>query len=139
MNIRGSGKKAVRLDLTPLIDVVFLLLIFFMVSTTFDRQTILKVALPEASEQPVEEQEREEISVTIDEQGHLYINDEELIKHDLDTLMRAMTKASGDRSDIPVLVSSDKRAPFQSAIMVMDAVGQLGFSKLSFVARQNKE
>ena len=139
MKIRGSGKKAVRLDLTPLIDVVFLLLIFFMVSTTFDRQTILKVALPEASEQAIEEQEREEIAITIDEKGHFYINDEELITHDLDTLKRAMTKASGDLVDIPVLVSSDKQAPFQSAIMVMDAAGQLGMSKLSFIARQTSE
>ena len=140
MKIRGSGKQNVRLDLTPLIDVVFLLLIFFMVSTTFDRQTILKVALPEASEQAVqEEQEREEIFITIDEQGRFYINDEELITHDLDTLKRAMTKAADNRTDIPVLVSSDKRAPFQSAIMVMDAVGQLGFSKLSFMARHTNE
>ena len=139
MKIRGSGKKTVRLDLTPLIDVVFLLLIFFMVSTTFDRQTKLKVALPEASEQAAEEQDREEIAITIDEQGHFYINDEELITHDLDTLMRAMTKAADDRSDVPVMVSSDKQAPFQSAIMVMDAVGQLGFSKLSFMARQTNE
>ena len=140
MKIRGSGKQNVRLDLTPLIDVVFLLLIFFMVSTTFDRQTILKVALPEASEQAVqEEQQREEIFITIDEQGRFYINDEELITHDLDTLKRAMTKAADNRTDIPVLVSSDKQAPFQSAITVMDAVGQLGFSKLSFIARQTNE
>lgn len=139
MNIRASGKKNVRLDLTPLIDVVFLLLIFFMVSTTFDKQTQLKVALPEASEQAAEDQERDEIAITIDKQGHFYINNEELITHDLDTLKRAMTKVSDDRTDIPVLVSSDRQAPFQSAIMVMDAVGQLGLSRLSFIARQTNE
>ena len=139
MNIRSSGRQKVTLDLTPLIDVVFLLLIFFMVSTTFDKQTQLKVELPEASEQAAEDQEKDQIAITIDAQGHFYINDEELITHDLDTLMRAMTKISGDRTDLPVLVSSDKQAPFQAAIMVMDAVGQLGMSRLSFVAQQTPE
>ena len=139
MNIRSSGRQRVTLDLTPLIDVVFLLLIFFMVSTTFDKQTQLKVDLPEASEQAAEDQEKDQIAITIDAQGHFYINDEELITHDLDTLMRAMTKISGDRTDLPVLVSSDKQAPFQAAIMVMDAVGQLGMSRLSFVAQQTPE
>ena len=139
MNIRSSGRQKVTLDLTPLIDVVFLLLIFFMVSTTFDKQTQLKVELPEASEQAAEDQEKDQIAITIDAQGHFYINDEELITHDLDTLMRAMTKVSGDRTDLPVLVSSDKQAPFQAAIMVMDAVGQLGLSRLSFVAQQTPE
>ncbi len=139
MNIRSSGRQKVTLDLTPLIDVVFLLLIFFMVSTTFDKQTQLKVDLPEASEQAAEDQEKDQIAITIDAQGHFYINDEELITHDLDTLMRAMSKISGDRTDLPVLVSSDKQAPFQAAIMVMDAVGQLGMSRLSFVAQQTPE
>ncbi len=139
MNIRSSGRQKVTLDLTPLIDVVFLLLIFFMVSTTFDKQTQLKVDLPEASEQAAEDQEKDQIAITIDAQGHFYINDEELITHDLDTLMRAMSKISGDRKDLPVLVSSDKQAPFQAAIMVMDAVGQLGLSRLSFVAQQTPE
>jgi biopolymer transport protein ExbD len=139
MNIRSSGRQKVTLDLTPLIDVVFLLLIFFMVSTTFDKQTQLKVALPEASEQAVENQEKDQIDITIDAQGHFYINDEELVTHDVDTLMRAMTKVAVDRTDMVVLVSSDKQAPFQAAIMVMDAVGQLGLSRLSFVAQQTDE
>jgi biopolymer transport protein ExbD len=139
MNIRSSGRQKVTLDLTPLIDVVFLLLIFFMVSTTFDKQTQLKVALPEASEQAAENQEKDQIDITIDAQGHFYINDEELVTHDVDTLMRAMTKVAVDRTDMVVLVSSDKQAPFQAAIMVMDAVGQLGLSRLSFVAHQTDE
>lgn len=138
MNIRNTGRQKVSLDLTPLIDVVFLLLIFFMVSTTFDKQTQLKVDLPEASEQAAQEPEKNQIAITIDAKGHLYINDEELITHDVDTLKRAMLRVSGERTDIPVLVSSDKQAPFQSAVMVMDAVGQLGLSRMSFVAQQTQ-
>ncbi len=136
MNIRSTGKQPLTLDITPLIDVVFLLLIFFMVSTTFDRQTQLKVNLPQASEQATEDLEKEQIFITIDAKGHFYINDEELITHDLDTLKRALTKLSEQRKDIPLLVSSDKQAPFQAAVMVMDAAGQLDLTRLSFVVRQ---
>jgi len=139
VNIRNSGRQKVTLDLTPLIDVVFLLLIFFMVSTTFDKQTQLKVDLPEASEQAAEDQEKDQIAITIDVNGHFYINDEELITHDLETLKRALSKFSAERTDVPVLVSSDKQAPFQAAVMVMDAVGQVGLTRLSFVARQTDE
>ena len=139
MNMRNPRRQKVTLDLTPLIDVVFLLLIFFMVSTTFDKQTQLKVDLPEASQQPAEEPEDNQIAITIDAKGRFYINDEELIKLDVDTLIRAMAKVSSDRTDMHVLVSGDKQAPFQAVIMVMDAVGQLGLSRLSFVAQQTYE
>lgn len=139
MNIRNSGRQKVTLDLTPLIDVVFLLLIFFMVSTTFDKQSQLKVDLPQVSEQAEEDQEKDQIALTIDAKGHFYINDEELITHDLDTLKRALSKFSTERTDLPVLVSSDKQAPFQAAVMVMDAAGQLGLTRLSFVVRQTDE
>jgi len=135
MNLRIRTRQAVTLDLTPLIDVVFLLLIFFMVSTTFDKQTQLKVDLPEASPQVSEDSETDQIKITIDPQGHFYVNDQELVTHDLETLMRALRKVAGGREDLPVIVSSDRNAPFQAAIMVMDAAGQLNLNRLSFVAR----
>lgn len=137
MNLRTRSRPAVTLDLTPLIDVVFLLLIFFMVSTTFDKQTQLKVDLPEASQQVAEDGEPDQIKITIDPLGHFYVNDQELVTHDLETLMRALRKVTGDREDLPIIVSSDKNAPFQAAIMVMDAAGQLNLSRLSFVARHS--
>ena len=135
MDLRPRQRQNVTLDLTPLIDVVFLLLIFFMVSTTFDRQTELKVELPEASEQEVEELEQEEIRVQIDRNGHFYVNEKELVTHDLPTLMRAIRQAS-EEDNPSIIVESDKQAPFQAAITVMDAVGQLGLTHLSFAADQ---
>ncbi|WP_293646911.1 ExbD/TolR family protein [Thiolapillus sp.] len=139
MNIRPSRRsRNVLVDMTPLIDVVFLLLIFFMVSTTFDKQTQLKVDLPEASAQAEENQDQKTIAITIDAKGQFYLDDQELVTHDVDTLKRALQKAAADRTDIPVTVTSDKQAPFQAVMMVMDAAGQLGLSHLSFLARSSQ-
>jgi len=139
MNIRPSRRsRNVLVDMTPLIDVVFLLLIFFMVSTTFDKQTQLKVDLPEASAQTKEEQDLKTIAITIDARGQFYLDDQELVTHDVDTLKRALQKAAAGTTDIPITVTSDKQAPFQAVMMVMDAAGQLGLSHLSFLARSSE-
>jgi biopolymer transport protein ExbD len=135
MNLRPRRPEPPRVELTPLIDVVFLLLIFFMVSTTFDKQTRLEVDLPEAETVAQPEQEPEQIAITIDVNGHFYVNDEELVRHDLDTLKATLRKIADGRDDLPVVISGDKAAPYQAAMTVMDAAGQLGLSRLSFVAR----
>ena len=140
MNIRPRQRPEVHLDLTPLIDVVFLLLIFFMVSTTFDKQTQLQVDLPEASEQEYDKTPKDEIRIQIDRNGHFYVNEKELVTHDIETLMRAIRQEREQfkEKDLPIVVESDKQAPFQAAVMVMDAVGQLGLSRLSFAADQTE-
>ncbi len=136
MNIRPARRQRNALvDMTPLIDVVFLLLIFFMVSTTFDKQTQLKVDLPEASAIPEEQKEQKVIEVVVDSKGRFYIDDRELVTHDVETLKRALKKLAEGRVDLPVRVTSDRQAPFQAVIMVMDAAGQLGMSRLSFLTR----
>ena len=136
MNIRPSRRKrSVLVDMTPLIDVVFLLLIFFMVSTTFDKQTQIKVDLPEASNQAEENKETRTLAIAIDAKGHFFLNEQELVTHDLATLKRALGQAAGEHTDIPVIVTSDKQAPFQAVMTVMDAAGQLGLTRLSFLAK----
>ena len=140
MNIRPSRRsRNVLVDMTPLIDVVFLLLIFFMVSTTFDKQTEIKVDLPEASAQADQDQDKKTIAITVDAKGHFYVDDQELVTHDADTLKRALQKVAGEDVDIPVAVTSDRRAPFQAVMTVMDVAGQLGFSHLSFLARSAED
>ena len=139
MNLRPRRAEPPRIDLTPLIDVVFLMLIFFMVSTTFDKQTQLKVELPEASPQQEEEDVApKRIDITIDAQGQFYVNERELVKHDAETLKRAMLKVADGETDLPVLVSGDRNAPLQSMMTVLDVAAQLGMSHLSFVARQHE-
>jgi biopolymer transport protein ExbD len=136
MNTRPTRRsRRVLLDMTPLIDVVFLLLIFFMVSTTFDKQTAIKVDLPEASNRAEENKQPQHIAISIDAKGHFYLNDQELVTHDLATLKRALEKAAADNKVIPIVVTSDKQAPFQAVMTVMDAADQLGLTRLSFLAK----
>lgn len=138
MNLRPRRIAPPRVDITPLIDVVFLMLIFFMVSTTFDKQTQLKVELPAAQ---IVEQQREnpqEIEITIDPDGKFYINGQELVQHDTKTLYQSLLKISDGRKDLPLIVSGDRNAPLQSMMTVMDVAAQLGMPQLSFVARQQQ-
>jgi biopolymer transport protein ExbD len=136
VNLRPRRAEPPRVDITPLIDVVFLMLIFFMVSTTFDKETQLKVDLPEASSQTQTEAEPDKIEITIDARGQYYVNERELIKHDADTLRRTLEKTADGRPDLPIIVSGDRQAPLQAMMTVLDVAAQLGMSRLSFVARQ---
>lgn len=137
MNLRPKRQQDSNLvDITPLIDVVFLLLIFFMVSTTFDKETRLKVDLPEASTEASASPVEEKIEIVIDPSGHFFVNNEELIRHDLHTLKKALWNISQGRPDIPVVITGDKSAPYQAAMTVLDAAGQMGLTRLSFVARK---
>ncbi len=136
MNLRPRRSEPPRVDITPLIDVVFLMLIFFMVSTTFDKQTQLKVDLPEASAEDTVEQPDDKIDITIDAQGQFYVNERELVKHDAATLRRTLEKIANGRDDLPIVVSGDRNAPLQSMMTVLDVAAQLNMARLSFVTRQ---
>ncbi len=134
MNMRPRRPEPPRVDITPLIDVVFLMLIFFMVSTTFDKQSQLKVDLPSAEAVEQKAPQPDKIEVTIDAKGHFYVNEQELVSHDAATLRRAIEKVANGRLDIPVIVTGDRKAPLQAMVTVMDVAAQLGMSKLSVTA-----
>lgn len=134
MNLKPRRRNRPSLDMTPLIDVVFLLLIFFMVSTTFDKQTHLKVDLPEASTVAPTETDDDRINLTIDAGGHFYVNDREVINTDVDTLKRALEKAAKGNLSLPVIITVDRNSPFQTTMTAMDAAAQAGLSQLRFVA-----
>ena len=137
MNLRPRRSEPPRVDSTPLIDVVFLMLIFFMVSTTFDKQTQLKVELPSADTIETAEEPPEKIEITIDAKGNFYVNERELVKHDGETLRRTLHKIAEEKPDIPIIVSGDRNAPLQSMMTVLDVAAQLDLVHLSFVARQS--
>jgi biopolymer transport protein ExbD len=136
VNLRPRRTQRPSLDLTPLIDVVFLLLIFFMVSTTFDKQTHLKVELPEATTVAAPDEQSERVELTIDAAGRFYVNEREVINTDVDTLRRALSQAAGDNRDMPVIITVDRNAPFQTTMTAMDAAAQAGLPRLRFVADQ---
>jgi len=130
MNFQGrSVEEDVNINLTPLIDVVFLLLIFFMVSTTFDTTSQLKIKLPEASTTQASEA-KQKIRVLIDARGNFYVNSRELINNKSATLRAALERSVADGM-LPVVIQSDAASPVQSLVTAMDVVGQLGFSQVS--------
>ena len=131
-NLRPHRRRSPDVNITPLIDVVFLLLIFFMVSTTFDKHSELKVELPRADGEAVAE-EPAYIDLTIDRQGRFYVDQREVVNTSVDTLHRALKKALGERSDeLPVVISADANTPHQSVISAMDAAGRAGLYHISF-------
>lgn len=138
MNFRPSRPEDPDVNLTPLIDVVFLLLIFFMVSTTFKHESQLNVDLPRASAEPVEPGERP-LEITIDAEGRMFVNGQGLVNNQLTTLMRAIRQAAGDRADVALVISADGRTPHQAVVTVMDAARKLGITRLSLATQYNEE
>ena len=116
-------------NLTPLIDVVFLLLIFFMVSTTFDSTSELKIELPEASANKPAAPSR--LTIIIDAQGLYYLNGKKLKNQSADLLLLEVHRQVGDDKEMPVVIQSDARSPVQSLVTALDIVGQIGLSRLS--------
>ncbi|UVE19230.1 biopolymer transporter ExbD [Pseudomonas sp. LS44] len=125
------AREEVFLNLTSMIDVIFVLLLFFVVTTTFSRPTQLKVDLPEAaSATPAEDTELKQLEVAINAEGTYSLNGQVLAKSDLSTLMAAMQKESEGDSSLPLTISADGKTPHQSVVTAMDAAGKLGFSHL---------
>lgn len=139
MNLRPHRKESPELNLTPLIDVVFLLLIFFMVSTTFDKESRIKVELPTAATQDEQVEDEQVLQITVDANGRFYVDEREVVNTDADTLKRAIEKAAGVRRDLPVIIKADARASFQSVFKVMDVTSQLGFVNMTFPGKQPVE
>lgn len=135
MKFERRRQEEVSVNLTPLIDVVFLLLIFFMVSTTFTRETHLEVNLPEASGDPGEASSTL-LEVLVDAQGHYSINGQPLLNSRPDTLKQALRQSAGDERDRPLLITADGATPHQAVVTVMDVAGQLGFVQLSITTRE---
>jgi biopolymer transport protein ExbD len=134
VKLRHSKKEPPEVNITPLIDVVFLLLIFFMVSTTFQREAELSIELPEASSRAPEKEETR-IEVAIDASGSYYVNGRPLINRQPQTLRNALQQASQGREGAALIISADAKTPHQAVVTVMDAARQLGLVRLTFAAR----
>ena len=141
MNLRpGHKEENVEINLTPLIDVVFLLLIFFMVTTTFDKHARLKVALPESSNKVTQHQD-EPLVLSIDAKGNYFINDRQIINQSIDTLKQAILKTVNNPQAIKetsLVLRADANTPHQSVVRAMDAASQLGITRLSIATVEGK-
>ncbi|MCH8503731.1 MAG: biopolymer transporter ExbD [Ectothiorhodospiraceae bacterium] len=130
MNLRPRRQDEPEITLTPLIDVVFLMLIFFMVSTTFLRQADLEVTLPEASREPTEGA-IEPIVLAINADGEFFVNGRALVNSQLETVRRALEQARDEAPDAPLLIRADARTTHQNVVTAMDAASQANLSRLS--------
>ena len=135
MKFRKHKRDEVTLDMTPLIDAVFLLLIFFAVATTFTRETRLGIDLPEASGQPPVAA-KQSIDVSVSEAGEFAVNGQPLVDANRKTLAAAISAAANGRKDLPFFLNADARATHQSVVTVMDVAGELGFANISIVTRE---
>ena len=124
-------KEEPTVDMTSLIDVVFLLLLFFMVSTTFERQALMKVELPEASAVEDRTEIPEGLELVIDGEGHMYLNDQRLIDSEPRTIRAAMQQEAGENRDLPLILRADRQTPHHYVVTAMDVAAQLGFRNLS--------
>jgi biopolymer transport protein ExbD len=132
-----NDEEDVNINLTPLIDVVFLLLIFFMVSTTFDTTSQLKINLPEASQdQAVVPPQK--LNLMIDAKGNFFLNSRELTNNKSATLKAALERTM-DGNRLPIVIQSDADSPVQSLVTAMDVVGQLGLSQVSIATTRPLE
>lgn len=134
MKFRRTARPEEGINLTPLIDVVFLLLIFFMVSTTFTKETHLELDLPEASAAPLLEDEGR-IEIVVNAEGGYAVNGQGLVNTRLDTLKTAIQRTANGNNQLPLTITADARTPHQAVVTAMDAAGQLGFAKLSITTR----
>jgi biopolymer transport protein ExbD len=131
VKFRRKPRETVDINLASLIDVVFILLLFFVVTTTFTRETQLRVDLPEAvSGSPAEDQQVKHLDVAISAEGVFSVNNQVLQKNDLTALMDALQKESNGDTNLPLSISADGKTQHQSVITAMDAAGKLGFSHL---------
>ncbi len=135
MKFRRQRLEEVSINLTPLIDIVFLLLIFFMVSTTFTRETQLSIDLPEASGEPRDPVD-EQIEILIDEGGQYRVNGKGLVDNGVRTLQAAIYKISAGDTTLPLSITADAQAEHQFVVRAMDAAGRMGFVHLSITTRQ---
>lgn len=138
MKLAERRSEEPQLNLTPLIDVVFLLLIFFMVSTTFSRESEISIDLPESSGEVVQE-EQQVVEISIDSEGRYYINEQQVANTRIDTLKRALRQATAEQSEPQLIISADAKTPHQAVISAMDAARQVGLVRLTFATKQRDD
>ena len=139
MNLRPHRTESPDINLTPLIDVVFLLLIFFMVSTTFKEDSRIRVQLPEAHGEEAPADEPQLLEIVIDREGRFYVNKRQVVDRRIETLKTAITGAAGEDRELPVVIKADAKTPHQAVMTAMDAASQLGLLRFSFAATDPRE
>ncbi|MBT5718977.1 MAG: biopolymer transporter ExbD [Gammaproteobacteria bacterium] len=138
MKFKRSKREELAINMTPLIDVVFLLLIFFMVTTTFSRETRLLVNLPEANAEAAQSNPSQ-IEILVSRDGSYSINGRALVNSRIETLVQGLEIESGGDRSLPILLIADAEATHQSVVTAMDGIGQSGFTRMSIATQRPQQ
>ena len=138
MNFKSKNKEEFNLDITPLIDVVFLLLIFFMVSTTFKHESEINITLPSASNKVVDTKP-DAINIGLDLVGNIYVNGTVLINSEFKTIKTALLDKIDDPTNAPVIISADANVKYQSVVHLLDILRQLELVKITYATQILKD
>jgi len=130
-NRRSSWRSDTGADLTPLVDVVFLMLIFFMLTTSFLQNAGLRVELPQARGEQLLVPSENVIEIEIDRQGNYQLDSKPLPAASMTELMRSIAARAGEDRSLAVVISADARTAHASVVRAMDALQRLGFKRLS--------
>jgi biopolymer transport protein ExbD len=139
MKLSLRPKTQPEVNMTSLIDVVLLLLIFFMVSTSFVKQSQIAISLPQADNTAVIDEVPEQIDIMITETGTFMVNGRELINSRVETIRNALQKVSGGDNSLPLTISADANAKHQDVVTAMDIAGRLGFKRISIATVNDPE
>ncbi len=118
-----------EINLVPMIDVILCLIIFFVVTTTFDSRAVLRLQLPRANGEPVPTQSQP-LTVLVNADGRYFVGDREVLRTDVEALKRSIAEVAGDERGRPVLLRADARTPHQAVVTAYEALGQLGFRQI---------
>lgn len=138
MNFKRQQRENLEISMTPMVDVVLCLLIFFMVTTTFSRITELQIQLPEAKGQQLVE--KNAIEINVDAEGNYSVNQHRVVNRSMEMLKKAILDAARDRDKSTTLViGADANASHQSVISVLDAAKQVNFIHITFATKTSPE
>ena len=138
MKFHNDSNPGPKLNMTSLIDVVFLLLIFFMVTTTFEKQAKLKIELPEATEK-VNAQTKEQLVISISQKGSIYLNNNELVNTKYESVASSLKRMIKEGEKPPVVIRADADAAHKHVVTVMDVLADMGFTSVSIATTPNKK
>jgi len=130
MKFHNENNPGPKLNMTSLIDVVFLLLIFFMVTTTFEKQAKLKISLPEATKK-IQTQAPDQLVISISQKGSIYINNNELVSSKYESIAAGLKRITKGDEKPPVVIRADANAAHKYVVTVMDVLADYGFSSVS--------
>lgn len=133
------SRTPVEINLIPMIDVVLVLLIFFIVTTTFTHETGININLPEANGEPAAATDNKVITLLIDKQGNYFLSTKENTegqKLDPDTLKQDLTVVMGNSPQTPFIISADGKTPHQAVIKALDVASQVGFKHIAFATKE---